>query len=36
MTEIAMPQIDAAGSKAETRERAIKRFAVERRFFSPA
>ena len=33
MTEIAMPQIECAGSKAQMRERAIKRFALSDNFF---
>ena len=33
MTEIAMPQIDAPGSKAQMRERAIQRFAWNDGFF---
>lgn len=33
MTEIAMPQIDLARSKAEARERATKRFALSDNFF---
>ena len=33
MTEIAMPQIDLARSKAEARERATKRFALSDSFF---
>ena len=33
MAQITMPQIDAAGSKAEARERAIQRFAWNDNFF---
>ena len=33
MTEIAMPQIDRAGSKAQARGRAIQRFALSDTFF---